>query len=136
MRVGRTGHHYNDGIAFKFEDDTYETVFRSIEWQTGRTDELMKDAAAAFGIVAVERFHHAPFVACPGMHACRLPAAGAGLWYHVLIVPAVQIFLYMGNDHVALGYQDAASGVQLQSFDEGQVMRHQGEPQQPAALPA
>ena len=29
--LGRTGHHYNDGIAFKFEDDTYETVFRSIE---------------------------------------------------------------------------------------------------------
>ena len=35
--LGRTGHHYNDGLAFKFEDDTYETVFRSIEWQTGRT---------------------------------------------------------------------------------------------------
>lgn len=29
--LGRTGHHYNDGIAFKFEDDTYETVFRTIE---------------------------------------------------------------------------------------------------------
>ena len=36
--LGRTGHHYNDGIAFKFEDDTYETVFRSIEWQTGRSN--------------------------------------------------------------------------------------------------
>lgn len=23
---GRTGHHYKDGIAFKFEDDNYETV--------------------------------------------------------------------------------------------------------------
>ena len=38
--LGRTGHHYNDGLAFKFEDDTYETVFRSIEWQTGRTGEI------------------------------------------------------------------------------------------------
>ena len=38
--LGRTGHHYNDGIAFKFEDDTYETVFRSIEWQAGRSGEL------------------------------------------------------------------------------------------------
>ena len=38
--LGRTGHHYNDGIAFKFEDDTYETVFRSIEWQTGRSGEI------------------------------------------------------------------------------------------------
>ena len=38
--LGRTGHHYNDGIAFKFEDDVYETVFRSIEWQTGRSGEI------------------------------------------------------------------------------------------------
>lgn len=38
--LGRTGHHYNDGIAFKFEDDMYETIFRSIEWQTGRSGEI------------------------------------------------------------------------------------------------
>ena len=38
--LGRTGHHYNDGIAFKSEDDTYETVFRSIEWQTERSGEI------------------------------------------------------------------------------------------------
>jgi DNA ligase (NAD+) len=37
---GRTGHHYKDGIAFKFEDDTYETVLRSIEWETGRFGEI------------------------------------------------------------------------------------------------
>ena len=37
---GRTGHHYKDGIAFKFEDDTYETVFHSIEWKTGRSGEI------------------------------------------------------------------------------------------------
>lgn len=38
--LGRTGHHYNDGIAFKFEDDMYETIFRSIEWQTSRSGEI------------------------------------------------------------------------------------------------
>ena len=38
--LGRTGHHYNDGIAFKFEDDTYEMVFRREEWQTGRSGEI------------------------------------------------------------------------------------------------
>lgn len=37
---GRTGHHYRDGIAFKFEDDTYETVFRFIEWEPGRFGEI------------------------------------------------------------------------------------------------
>ena len=38
--LGRTGHHYNDGIAFKFEDDTYDTTFRGIEWQTSRSGEI------------------------------------------------------------------------------------------------
>ena len=38
--LGRTGHHYKDGIAFKFEDDTFETVFRSIEWEPSRNGEI------------------------------------------------------------------------------------------------
>ena len=33
---GRTGHHYKDGIAFKFEDDLYQTRLRSIEWTPSR----------------------------------------------------------------------------------------------------
>ena len=39
-KLGRTGHHYKDGIAFKFEDDMMETVFRSIEWTPGRSGEI------------------------------------------------------------------------------------------------
>ena len=38
--LGRTGHHYKDGIAFKFEDDMVETVFRSIEWTPSRSGEI------------------------------------------------------------------------------------------------
>lgn len=38
--LGRTGHHYKDGIAFKFEDDMMETVFRSIKWTPGRSGEI------------------------------------------------------------------------------------------------
>lgn len=37
---GRTGHHYKDGLAFKFEDETFETVFRSTEWTPTRSGEL------------------------------------------------------------------------------------------------
>lgn len=33
---GRTGHHYKDGVAFKFEDELYETRLRSIEWTPSR----------------------------------------------------------------------------------------------------
>lgn len=37
---GGTSHHNNDGIAFKFEDETAETVLRKIEWSMGRTGQL------------------------------------------------------------------------------------------------
>ena len=49
---GRTGHHYKDGIAFKFEDDTYETVFRSIEWEPGRFGEIAP--VAVFDTVEID----------------------------------------------------------------------------------
>ena len=37
---GRTGHHYKDGLAFKFEDDLFETKLQMIEWTPGRTGEI------------------------------------------------------------------------------------------------
>ncbi len=37
---GRTGHHYKDGLAFKFEDEHYETVLRAIEWNPSRFGEI------------------------------------------------------------------------------------------------
>ena len=37
---GRTGHHYKDGLAFKFEDDLYETKLNCIEWTPSRTGEI------------------------------------------------------------------------------------------------
>ena len=49
---GRTGHHYKDGIAFKFGDDAYETVFRSIEWEPGRSGEIAP--VAVFDTVEID----------------------------------------------------------------------------------
>jgi len=37
---GRTGHHYKDGLAFKFEDDLFETRLRTVEWNPSRTGEI------------------------------------------------------------------------------------------------
>lgn len=34
---GRTGHHYKDGLAFKFEDERFETKLIGIEWNPTRT---------------------------------------------------------------------------------------------------
>lgn len=37
---GRTGHHYKDGIAYKFEDDTYMSKLQYIEWNPTRSGEI------------------------------------------------------------------------------------------------
>ena len=37
---GRTGHHYKDGLAFKFEDERFETKLTGIEWNPTRTGEI------------------------------------------------------------------------------------------------
>lgn len=37
---GRTGHHYKDGLAFKFEDELHETKLLSIEWNPSRSGEI------------------------------------------------------------------------------------------------
>jgi DNA ligase (NAD+) len=37
---GRTGHHYKDGIAYKFEDELFESVLRSVEWNPSRSGEI------------------------------------------------------------------------------------------------
>ena len=40
LSCGRTGRHYKDGIAYKFEDDLHETILRDIEWTPSRFGEL------------------------------------------------------------------------------------------------
>lgn len=38
--LGRTGHHYKNGIALKFQEEEEETTLRNIEWQVGRTGKI------------------------------------------------------------------------------------------------
>ena len=37
---GRTGHHYKDGLAFKFGDELHETKLLFIEWNPSRSGEI------------------------------------------------------------------------------------------------
>lgn len=37
---GRTGHHYKDGLAFKFEDDLFQSRLQTIEWNPTRSGEI------------------------------------------------------------------------------------------------
>jgi DNA ligase (NAD+) len=52
ISCGRTGHHYKDGLAFKFEDDLFETVLRGIEWNPSRSGEL--SPVARFDTVEID----------------------------------------------------------------------------------
>lgn len=99
--LDRTGHHYNDGIAFKFEDDTYETVFRSIEWQTGRSGEIAP--VALFDTVEIDgcevsraSLHNLTFIKGLELHpGCRILVSKRNM-----IIPHVEENLDRGN------YQD------------------------------
>ena len=50
--LGRTGHHYRDGLAFKFQDGLVETVLRRIEWFPSRTGEITP--VAVFDTVQID----------------------------------------------------------------------------------
>jgi len=50
--LGRTGHHYKDGLALKFEDELYETVLRSIEWNPTRMGDI--SPVAVFDTVEID----------------------------------------------------------------------------------
>ena len=38
--LGQTSHHFNNAIAYKFYDETYETKVKNVEWTMGRTGVL------------------------------------------------------------------------------------------------
>jgi len=50
--LGSTGHHYRDGLAFKFGDETTETVFREIVWKPSRSGEI--SPVAIFDTVEID----------------------------------------------------------------------------------
>lgn len=42
--LGRTGRYYNDGLAFKYQDDKVETTLLDVEWNTCRSGEISPTA--------------------------------------------------------------------------------------------
>lgn len=99
--LGRTGHHYRDGLAYKFEDDAYESVFRSIIWQTGRSGEIAP--VALFDTVKIDgcevsraSLHNLSFIKDLELYpGCRILVSKRNM-----IIPHVEENLDRGN------YQD------------------------------
>lgn len=64
---GRTGHHYKDGLAFKFEDEQYETKVIAFEWNPTRTGEIapvaiLKAVRTDGSIVSRASLHNLSFI--------------------------------------------------------------------------
>lgn len=65
--LGRTAHHFRDGIAFKFGDPHFETTLKAIDWSISRTGQLTPIAlfdAVEIDNTVVERasLHNMTFV--------------------------------------------------------------------------
>lgn len=50
--LGRTGHHYKDGLAYKYEDELFETKLREVEWTTSRNGSI--SPVAVFDTVMID----------------------------------------------------------------------------------
>ena len=50
--LGRTDHHFNNAIAFKFEDELYETELLDIEYEVSRNGEMVP--VAIFNPIQIE----------------------------------------------------------------------------------
>ena len=49
---GRTGHHFKDGLAFKYDDDFFETRLDHMEWTPARTGEIVP--VAVFDTIEID----------------------------------------------------------------------------------
>lgn len=97
---GRTSHHFKDGMAFKFADDYYETVLRSIEWTPSRTGEIFP--VAVFDMVEIDgcevsraSLHNLSFIkGLELMPGCRILVSKRNM-----IIPQVEDNLDRGGFH-------------------------------------
>lgn len=99
LSCGRTGHHYKDGLAYKFDDDLYETVLRSVKWNTTRFGEVCP--VAVFDTVVIDgtevskaSLHNLSFIEGLQLNVgCRVLISKRNM-----IIPHVEQNLDRGND--------------------------------------
>ncbi len=66
--LGKTSHHFNDSIAFKFNDNTFETTLKDVVWQVSRYGELtpvaiLEDIVIDGCTVSKASLHNIDFIA-------------------------------------------------------------------------
>ena len=123
--LGRTSHHFRDGIAFKFGDPSCETVFEGIEWNISRSGQLTPIALlkpCRIDNTTVERasLHNLTFVS--GLKL--VPGDRVRVSKRNMIIPHVEENLSAsGRDEYTLEYPDkcpvCGSGTVVRSRESG-----------------
>lgn len=96
--LGRTERFYRNGLAFKFEDESYETVLREISWTPSRSGELAP--VALFDTIEIDgcavsraTLHNLTFIKeLELMSGCRIQVSKRNM-----IIPHVEGNLDRGN---------------------------------------
>lgn len=109
--LGYTGHHYKDGIAFKYEDELYETVLRGIEWNTSRNGCMFPKAV--YDMVEIDgckmthaTLHNVSFMKKLDLHiGDRILISKRNM-----IIPAVEANLDAGKGNVGIPTQCSFCG--------------------------
>ena len=86
-------------------------------------DKPSCNLAVALRIITMQSFYGATVAGLTAVGSGFGTTAGADRRRDVGIPSAIQIILYMWDDHVSFGNKNPASGYKLQIFDKGQIMK-------------
>lgn len=106
--LGETAHHFKNAIAYKFYDETYDTILRDIEWSMGRTGVITP--IAIFDTVD-----------CDGAEVSRASLHNVSVMYDTLHIPfkGQKIQIYKSNMIIPQVY----SAEQPEIIDETLVLK-------------
>lgn len=106
--LGETAHHFKNAMAYKFYDETYDTVLRDIEWSMGRTGVLTP--IAIFDVVD-----------CDGTEVSRASLHNINTMYDTLHIPfkGQKIQIYKSNMIIPQVY----SAEQPETIDENLILK-------------
>ena len=106
--LGETAHHFKNAMAYKFYDETYDTVLRNIEWSMGRTGVLTP--IAIFDTVD-----------CDGAEVSRASLHNISVMYDTLHIPfkGQKIQIYKSNMIIPQVY----SAEQPEKIDENLILK-------------
>lgn len=140
--AGRTEHHFRGGLAYKFEDEEYETELLDIEWSMGRTGVLTpvavyKDVEIDGAICNRANLHN---ISVMQELLGQTPIIGETLWIYKAnqIIPQVsragQVYIEGGDTFIPGTCPICGGSTEIRESDSGTVELYCTNPQCPGKL--